>query len=139
VEFLNRHQIKVYRNERDIQVDQKLFKSAFSYAVPTEQEQYRLLTSIFEEVSSFKDTSFYDVSSWTISHAMDIPFARIRSGNNIRISEEPVRAKKIEGKVIGGSSKLAYLFRWNEYSTPEALYRLQQTGLVARVERDTVN
>jgi len=133
VEFLNRHQIKVYRNERDIQVDQKLFKSAFSYAVPTEQEQYRLLTSIFEEVSSFKDTSFYDVSSWTISHAMDIPFARIRSGNNIRISEEPVRAKKIEGKVIGGSSKLAYLFRWNEYSTPEALYRLQQTGLVARV------
>ena len=133
VEFLNRHQIKVYRNEQDIQVVQKLFKSAYSFTVPTEQEQFRLLTSIFEEVSSFKDTSFYDVSTWTIPHAMDIPFARMGSGNHLRISKEAVLAKKIEGKVIGGSSKLGYLFRWNEYSTPEALYRLQQAGLVARV------
>lgn len=133
VEFLNRHQIRVYRNEQDIQVGKQEFKSGYSYAVPTEQVQFRLLTSIFEEVSTFKDTSFYDVSTWTIPHAMDIPFARIESSNTLQLTKEPVLAAQVEGKVIGGRSQLAYLFRWNEYSAPKALYKLQQAGLVARV------
>ncbi len=125
IEFLNMHQIQVYENENDI--------SGSSYVVPVEQQQFRLLTSIFEEVSSFKDTAFYDVSTWTIPHALDIPFARINSKSELQISDEPVYAKRIQGKVIGGKSHLAYLFRWNEYSTPEALYALQESGLLARV------
>ena len=133
IEFLNWHEIQVYENERDISLEQTLFKAGFSYLVPVEQKQYRLLTSIFEEVTSFQDTSFYDVSSWTITHAMDISFARIDSKKEYYSSDEAVRAQKVEGKVIGGSSPLAYLFRWNEYSTPEALYQLQQSGLKTRV------
>jgi hypothetical protein len=125
IEFLNRHQIQVYANEND--------RSGYPYMVPVEQQQYRLLTSIFEEVSSFRDTAFYDVSTWTIPHAMDIPFARINSKGGLQISGEPVAAKQVEGKVIGGKSQLGYLFRWNEYSTPEALYALQESGLLARV------
>jgi len=125
IEFLNRHQIQVYENEKDI--------TGSSYVVPVEQPQFRLLTSIFEEVSSFKDTAFYDVSTWTIPHAMDIHFARINSKSELQISDEPVSAKRTIGKVIGGKSHIAYLFRWNEYSTPEALYALQESGLLARV------
>jgi hypothetical protein len=133
IEFLNRHQIRVYKNERDITVDQRQFKAGYSYLVPVEQKQYRLLTSIFEEVTSFKDTSFYDVSSWTISHAMDIHFARIDLKKELFSSDEAIRAQTVEGKVIGGSSHIAYLFRWNEYSTPEALFLLQKSGLKTRV------
>ena len=133
IQFLNRHDIQVYENERDVSAEQMLFKAGFTYLVPVAQKQYRLLTSIFEEVTSFQDTSFYDVSSWTITHAMDIPFARTDSKNELSGSDEAVMAQKVEGKVIGGSSHIAYIFPWNEYSTPEALYLLQESGLNTRV------
>ncbi|MDF1576613.1 MAG: M14 family zinc carboxypeptidase [Bacteroidales bacterium] len=133
IEFLNRHQIRVYENERDITDVHRLFKAGYSYVVPAEQEKYRLLTSIFEEVTTFQDTSFYDISTWTIPHAMGIPFTRIESGSMLQMAGEPVLAEKRKGKVLGGRSRLGYLFRWNEYTSPEALYKLQQAGLQARV------
>ncbi len=121
VEFLNQHQIEVFKVESE--------SSAYSYMVPVEQQQYRLLTSIFEEVTSFRDTAFYDVSTWTLTHAFDIPVVRLNSTREIQSSEQPVIATKVEGAVIGNKSNIGYLFRWNEYSTPEALYQLQNAGL----------
>jgi hypothetical protein len=51
----------------------------------------------------------------------------------LQYSEQPVRAEKLEGRIIGGESTIAYLFRWNEYTTPKALYRLQAAGLITKV------
>jgi len=122
VDFLNRHQIDVYKSDKPD-----------SYIVPVKQKQFRLLTSIFEEVSSFRDTAFYDVSTWTFTHAFDIPVTRLTSLKDIHLSGQPVTAEKIKGSVIGGKSSVAYLFRWNEYSTTEALYHLQDKGLITKV------
>ncbi len=122
VGFLNQHQIEVYQG-----------KSKGRYIVPVKQKQYRLLTSIFEEVTSFKDTAFYDVSTWTMTHAFDVPITRLSAVKDIQISDQPVTAEKVEGKIIGGNSSIGYLFRWNEYSTPEALYQLQEAGLITKV------
>jgi hypothetical protein len=41
-----------------------------------------------------------------------------------------------EGKVFGGKSSLAYLFKWNEYAAPEALFQLQNKGLMTKVATD---
>ncbi|MCK4989403.1 MAG: hypothetical protein KAS29_02915, partial [Bacteroidales bacterium] len=122
VEFLNQHQIEVYNSDKP-----------GSFIVPVKQKQFRLLTSIFEEVTSFKDTAFYDVSTWTFTHAFDIPVTRLTSMKDVQISDQPVSAEIIKGKLIGGKSSIAYLFRWNEYSTPEALYLLQDEGLITKV------
>ena len=122
VDFLNQHQIEVYSSG-----------SPGSYIVPVKQKQFRLLTSIFEEVSSFRDTAFYDVSTWTFTHAFDIPTTRLTSLKDVQLSDQPVSAEKIRGSVIGEKSSVAYLFRWNEYSTPEALYYLQDKGLITKV------
>lgn len=123
VDFLNRHQIEVYQDEKDQD----------AYIVPVKQKQYRLLTSIFEEVTSFSDTTFYDVSTWTFPLAYDIPISRVESMKDVQVSDSPVRSERIEGGVVGGKSKIAYLFRWNEYSSPRALYRLQHAGLITKV------
>lgn len=122
VDFLNRHQIDVYKSDRP-----------GSFVVPVQQKQYRLLTSIFEEVTSFRDTAFYDVSTWTFTHAFDIPATRISSAKDVHLSGKPVSAEKIRGTVTGGKSNIGYVFRWNEYSTAEALYRLQDLGLITKV------
>ncbi len=122
VDFLNRHQIEVYKSDRP-----------GSFIVPVKQKQFRLLTSIFEEVTSFRDTAFYDVSTWTFTHAFDIPITRLTSIKDVQLSAQPVFAEIIKGNVIGSKSSIAYLFRWNEYSTPEALYLLQDEGLITKV------
>lgn len=133
IDLLNHHQIKVYRNENDLTAEDTEFKAGSSYIVPVDQKQYRLITSLFEEVNTFSDTTFYDVSTWTFTHSFGIPFAKLNSGKNIRLLGEPVVAQKIEGRVYGGSSNLGYLFRWNEFSAPEALYKLQREGLKTKV------
>jgi hypothetical protein len=122
VNFLNQHQIEVYNSG-----------NPGSFIVPLKQKQFRLLTSIFEEVTSFRDTAFYDVSTWTFTHAFDIPVTRLTTLKDDHLSGQPVTAIKIKGSVIGEKSRIAYLFRWNEYSTPEALYQLQEKGLITKV------
>jgi len=136
IDLLNRHQIKVYKNEADFKNSGIEFKSGSSYIVPVNQKQYRLIRSLFEEVTSFTDTTFYDVSTWTFTHAFDIPFAKLNSEKGIESSNEPVIAESIKGELIGGKSSLGYLFRWNEYSAPEALYSLQKEGLITKVATD---
>jgi len=133
IEFLDQHQVEVYQNDREISVAGFSFKPDVSYIVPVRQRQFRLLTSIFEEVTSFRDTSFYDVSTWTITHAYDVPFARLESIKGIEIPGVPIVADNIEGRVIGVESNVGYLMRWNEYSTPEALYKIQDAGLITKV------
>ena len=133
VDFLNRHNIEVYSVEQEIRAENRLFKQSSAYLVPVQQKQYRLIRSIFEEVSSFRDTSFYDVSTWTFPYAFDVPTARLSSLKGVKMSSKPVEAESLTGTVIGGRGKVGYCFRWNEYSTPEALYELQEAGLITKV------
>ncbi len=133
LELLSRHQIEVYGLEKDLEIDQQIFKAEGSYIVPVKQKQYRLLTTIFEEVTTFKDTSFYDVSTWTFPHALDITFQRLESLKEVQVSNQPISLMKLEGKVYGNLSHLGYLFRWDEYMAPAALYKLQEAGIKTRV------
>jgi len=122
VDFLNHHDIQVYDH-----------KESSAYLVPVQQKQYRMIRTIFEEVTSFRDTTFYDISTWTIPHAFDIPVSKLTSLKGVDFSEQPVVKKPVKGLVIGGKGTTGYLFRWNGYSTPEALNKLQQAGLRTKV------
>jgi hypothetical protein len=133
IRLLNQHQIKVFKNENEFSGSGRTFLPGTSFVAPVKQTQYRLIKSIFEEVSAFADSTFYDVSTWTFPYAYNIPFAKVNSLKNIEYSEEPVEAYTVEGSVIGDESSIAYLFRWDEFSTPEALYSLQKAGLRTKV------
>ncbi|MDX1284354.1 MAG: zinc carboxypeptidase, partial [Draconibacterium sp.] len=133
VDFLNRHQIEVYSYKKDLSANGKEFKAGSSFVVPVKQKQFRLINSIFEEVTSFSDTTFYDVSTWTFTHSFDINFAKLSSLKGVDELDGPIALKPPRGKIIGGKSQLGYLFRWNEYSTPTALYTFQDAGLITKV------
>jgi hypothetical protein len=133
VDFLKRHNIQVYAVEQDIRAENRLYKESSTYLVPVQQKQYRLIRTIFEEVSSFRDTSFYDVSTWTIPHAFNIPTASLSSLKGILYSEQAPVNESVSGSIIGGKAKTGYIFSWGEYSTPEVLYKLQKSGLRTKV------
>jgi len=122
VDLLNRHNIQVYSR-----------KGSYGYLVPLQQKQYRMIRTIFEEVTSFRDTTFYDISTWTIPHAFDIPVSGLTSLKGIETTEQPVARSPVKGSIRGPQAITGYLFRWDEYSTPEALYRLQEAGLRTKV------
>lgn len=122
ISLLNQHEIQVYATGE-----------ASRFLVPLQQKQYRMIRTIFEEVSSFRDTSFYDISSWTLTHAFDIPVTKLNSLKGIEISDQPVKPMPVAGTVKGGRASSGYLFRWDEYSAPGVLYALQSAGLRTKV------
>ena len=136
IDVLRRHQINVFKNEKELKNGNDVFTAGNSYVVPLKQKQYRLIKSIFDVATTFEDSTFYDVSTWTFPYAFNLPFAKITSLKNVRYDDSEVQYQPVKGKIIGGKSNIAYLFRWDEYSTPTALYTLQKAGLITKVATD---
>lgn len=135
VDMLNHHDIDIYRLSRDLELNNQTFSGNSSYIVPLNQKQFKLINAMFERRTSFSDSLFYDVSSWTMPYAFDLPFTELESRNyNSNLLGEPVNDPEMKkGEVIGGLSNYAYLFEWDEYYAPRALYRLQKEGIRTKV------
>ena len=134
-DMLNHHDIDIYSLSRDLEVDGETFSGDGSYIIPMDQKQYRFIRAMFERRTTFTDSLFYDVSSWTLPYAFDLPFAELESRNyNSNLLGDPVNdPEMVKGEVVGGMSKYAYLFEWDEYYAPRALYRLQKEGIRTKV------
>jgi hypothetical protein len=135
IENLMMHQIKVYRLGHDYSVDGKSYKAENSYYVPLRQNEYRYIKSMFETVTSFKDETFYDISTWTLPLSFDIPYSAVRStkGAALQLGPELAAVPFADGKLLADREAYAYLFEWKEYYTPKALYALLDAGLKVRV------
>ncbi|MEL6865785.1 MAG: M14 family zinc carboxypeptidase [Bacteroidota bacterium] len=135
LDLLRQHQIEVYRLAKDTRVGDQDFKAANSYVIPTEQTQYRLIRGMFEKLTVFEDSLFYDVSSWTLPLAFNIPYAELNGGAYSKnlLGEALGDVVKPSGKIIGGKSDYAYLFEWTDYYAPKVLYELQNSGLRLKV------
>lgn len=131
-ELLKQHKIEVYINKKEITKNGKSFLPENSFTVPLKQKQYRLIKSLFEQVSTFTDSTFYDISTWNFPGTFNVAFAEITSQKELHYSNQ-IANIQTEGKITGGKSNVGYLFRWNEYSAPKALYELQNAGLNASV------
>ena len=127
---LKKHQIKFHELKADFTSKGKQFKKGYSYVVPMNQKNNRLVKAMFDVRTTFKDSLFYDVSAWTFNHAFGVDFA-----DNVSLSKaglEVVNLKKKDGD-INKQSTVGYLFSWNEYETPKALNTILNNGLRAKV------
>lgn len=134
-EMLNRHQIDIYELKKDVSSGGKNFKAGKAFVVPTNQQQYQLITAVFERRTEFTDSLFYDVSAWTMPYAFNLPFAELVN----REYKTDLQGNKFDGKmksngaVVGGKSNYAYVFEWDEYYAPKAVYKLLSNGVRAKV------
>ncbi|MBS0011558.1 MAG: hypothetical protein KFF49_09125, partial [Bacteroidales bacterium] len=134
IENLLRHQVRIYRLAGDISIDGKKYLAEDSYIVPTRQAQYLFIKSLFETITEFEENVFYDISTWVLPMSFNIDYSgyRARSVDNI-LGPEIVYPPYAEGSLRGNRDAYAWLFEWNEYYSPGALYRLLDKGLKARV------
>lgn len=131
-EILNRHKIKFHELANDVTISGKNYKKGYSYVVPLEQKNPRLIQAMFEKRTTFKDSLFYDVSAWTFPLAFNVDYANLSSLSNA--GPEVTDFKAPTGNV-SQKSNYAYLFEWHEYYTPKALNKILNKGLRAKTAK----
>ncbi|WP_108866973.1 M14 family zinc carboxypeptidase [Aquimarina aquimarini] len=129
-EILKKHQVKLYDLKQDVSIKGNVFKKGYSYVVPKNQRQKRLLKAIFEKRTTFQDSLFYDVSAWTFPLAFNLDYTDNAPTSYLGNEISELTHKK-ENTVI--KSKYAYLMQWHEYYTPKALYSILSKGIRAKV------
>lgn len=131
-EILKRHKIKFHELANDVTIAGKSYKKGFSYVVPMNQKNPRLIQAMFEKRTAFQDSLFYDVSAWTFPLAFNLDYANLSSLANA--GSEVTDFEKPKG-TVSGKSNYAYLFEWHGYYTPKALNRILQKGLRAKTAK----
>ncbi len=135
VEMLNRHQIDVYKLDEKISIESHNYNPETSYVVPRSQPQSALIKTIFERVHEFNDSLFYDVSTWTLPLALNIPSAY--TTRTVTRGAQVKEIKFIQQK-MSTDNVFAYAIDWSQYNAPTLLYQLLKDGLKVRVAKEAL-
>ncbi|NER16059.1 M14 family zinc carboxypeptidase [Spongiivirga citrea] len=128
-EILKRHQIKVHELKSDFSQKGKKYKKGYSYIIPMQQQNYKLVKAMFNRQTNFQDSIFYDISAWTFPLAFNLDHANL---TNLNQAGAEITDLKAPSPSIN-KSNYAYLFEWHEYYTPKALHKILKKGLRAKV------
>ncbi|MBT8219415.1 MAG: zinc carboxypeptidase [Bacteroidia bacterium] len=132
IELLQRHDIEVYHLSKNTTIEGKAFNSNTGFVVPLEQMQYRLIKSMFDPITQFQDSLFYDVSTWTIPYAFNIPYNELKSTTGL-VGEKADMTYITDSRLESVESPYGYIFEWDEYLAPRALNQILKAGLRAKV------
>jgi hypothetical protein len=131
-DILLKHQIKVYRPLQDVRVGNVSHSRSTSIIVPINQLQYRTIKAFFETRTQFQDSLFYDISAWNFPMAFNLNSDPISRTARL-IGPEITEVTKKQGKMNGGRSNLAYLFKWDDYFASKVLYQLMEKDIQVKV------
>lgn len=129
INLLLMHEIEVYELGQSISANGKTFEKGKTYIVPTEQTNYIMVRSAFEKDITYRDSTFYDASTWSLVHAFNMPHAEVRTsfikGNQVK----EVLIKKSNGIA---KSNYGYLMDISDYQAHKAIYQLQMSDVIVR-------
>jgi hypothetical protein len=134
-DLVRAHGVEVHALGRGVEADGEALDPAWSWIVPVAQPQYRLVKALFETQTEFGDSTFYDISTWTLPLAFGARWTRLPRTSltadhlGVRLDTEGPP----EGRFAADGEAYAYLFDWSSYFAPRALYRLLEAGFRPRV------
>ncbi|MFP4227827.1 MAG: DUF4350 domain-containing protein [Salinivenus sp.] len=123
--------MEVYELDESYTTDGTTYEPGSAYVVPTEQPQYLMVRSLFEKVTEFPDSTFYDTSAWSAALAYGLPHAAVQDGPP---PQGPQVTAVPERKGLGTVERPAnaYLIDWGDYRAPKALRFLQEHDLATK-------
>ncbi|UAB76937.1 peptidase [Erythrobacter sp. SCSIO 43205] len=128
VRLLNMHDIEVRTLASNVTAGDRNFAAGTSYFVPMAQTNNRMIRGIFDRVTTFEESIFYDVSGWTLPLAYDLDYAKI--------NRTPASAGRAQGAFQSASAPdvapYGYVFDWSHTYAPRALGRILSKGIMAR-------
>ena len=134
-DLMSHHSVDLYELAEDLEIDGESFERGNAWVIPMEQTEYKFIEAMFEKRTEFTDSLFYDVSTWTLPSAFNLPYTELnqRQFSDDLMGEKIETPEKPSGQMIGGRSEYAYAFEWDEYYAPRTLYRLQKMGVRTQV------
>ena len=129
-EILRTHEIDIYGLDKDVKHKNKIYKKGYAYVVPKNQKKYRLINAMFETRTTFLDSLFYDVSSWTLPLAFNLDYDLNFSNPNLK-SRIDVLSYNHHSNI--DEINYAFLMEWHEYLTPKALNKLLNHDVIVKV------
>ena len=130
-EILKRHRIKTKKLKENKIINGINFKKNHSFLIPKNQKNRRLLSAIVNNQKTFKDSLFYDVSAWSFLNSFNLEYTHSKINDKL----ENFEFTKPKGSVIS-KSDYAYVFSWDDYYTPKALFMLLKKGIKVKVATD---
>jgi len=132
VKLLKNHDITVNQLSDRTAIEGKEFLPGSAFVVSMQQPQARLIKSVFETRKTFTDSLFYDVSTWTLQLAFDLPYASVSSRKAGDLMGQEAGYKAPPGEWTG-TSDYAYAFETNGYYAHRAIQRLLDEDVIIRV------
>ncbi len=123
IDLLLLHKIDIYK-----------VPNSTDYFVPTAQDNYIMVKSIFENQITYKDSTFYDASTWSLIHAYGLPFTEVKSS---MVLAEKVNAPLVLNNTPIVKSNYAYLVSNNDYNIHQFIYALQTEGVFVQTATRT--
>ncbi len=98
-----------------------------NYYVPTLQDNNIMVRTIFENQITYKDSSFYDASVWSLIHAYGLPYTELKAAINPGRKLESIPVVSTDAVV---KSNYAYLISNTDYNIHKFIYELQSSGVI---------
>lgn len=130
IDMLMVHEVEIYPLASDISTSGQSFEANDAYVVPLQQNQYRFIKAVFDPILEFEDSLFYDISTWTLPMACNLPYAELSSSPSLgdRLTEVPGPKTDATQR-----SEYAYLLPWDDFYAPRLAYHLMDQGLRLKV------
>ncbi len=139
-EILDVHEITYFSmSEAGYRSDGIDFNRENAIVVPHDQRQYRLFKIMTEDVTSFEDSLFYDISAWSFLHSFHLESA-------------PFKGRRVEDYTAEKNSFypdtsypeyqegiVAFIIPWKTYYSSGVVYELQEAGLRLKVSNREID
>lgn len=131
-DILKSHKIKFNSISKDIVINGKKYLKDNSYIVPMNQPKRTLIEAMFYTQTKFRDSLFYDVSSWTLPLAFNINYDYtdgLSQSNISSLMDNEVEDLIKPNGMVDNKSDYAYIFEPHDYYTQAAIYQILDKGL----------
>lgn len=129
--ILDQHKIEMLTLKEDITINKKKFSKNLSYIIPVEQKNTKLINAIFDRETKFKDSLFYDISTWSFDLAFNLNFEGMNSLAQAGEKYEPLKKNGLVTK----KSEIGYLIEWTDYESPKLLNQILSKNLRVRATK----
>ena len=131
-DILKSHKIRFNNISKDIVINGRKYLKDNSYIVPMNQPKKTLIEAMFNTQTKFKDSLFYDVSSWTFPLAFNVNYDYtdgMSQSNISSLTDDQVDNLVKPSGTVDNKSDYAYIFEPHEYYTQAAIYKILDKGL----------
>jgi hypothetical protein len=130
IDILLTHKIAVHPLKGNVKADGNEYRAGQAYVVPLQQNQSRFIKAVFDPILEFEDSLFYDISTWTLPMACNLPYSTLGSAPSV---EDALTALPTAKPPVPVNSNYAYLLPWNDFYAPKLAYYLMDKGLRLKV------